>query len=76
MTGVIKSGALFVQENFLDKEFTREIRREIDDARQYSTPLQDVEKRIERKDPPKGRPKSAFDISKPLQNKLEKRSRE
>jgi len=70
MAVVIKRDELFVEPNFLDSDFALRIRRGIRDARQYTTPLQDVEKRVEMKEPPKGRPKSVFDISKELQNEL------
>ena len=73
MAAVIKSDGLFIEPNFLDRHFVARVRREVEQAPQYSTPLQDLEKRIELETPPKSRPKSAFDISKDLQNELEKK---
>ena len=70
---VLKPDELFVKTEFIDSDLAFEIRNEVDSSRQYTTPLEDVEQRVERKVPVAGRPKSVFDINERISTKLSER---
>ena len=70
---VLKRDALFIVPNFVDRSFAAELCREADSAKQYRTPLVDVEKRIESEKISECRPNVVFDFSQSLQTGLVKK---
>ncbi len=68
---VLKKDALFLMPDFLGADFSSRLCDEINSAKKFLTPLEDFEKRIERKEKLAGRPNAVFDIPVELQEKLE-----
>ena len=71
--GILKNDALFAVPNFIGCSFSAELCVEAESAKQYRTPLVDIEKRIEYETFVKGRPNVVFDIPHKLQAELKKK---
>jgi len=69
---VLEKDALFMITDFLTAEFLSNLVSEISEAKQYHTPLIDLEDRIAPSDKIPGRPNAVFEIPKPLHERLEK----
>ena len=73
-TNVLESGTLFVEKDFLTREFLSAIREEIDGAKQYNGPMLDIENRIESPEKKAGRPNIVLDLPPHSLNELKQKA--